>query len=146
MSVKSLRNVGLLNRPYNQKGLSFGERVYQIIRLLVHLTMFRSSLPPVVCRRVHVLFMLFVFVCYGGIHHILCFVFVLLFFHLLPVSLNCPFFIAPSVFSNVYLRLFYTEVVLLCNNNCLIFQCKDVYRVYGSLTWIKKNNNLKYMK
>ena len=38
------------------------------------------------CRRAHVLFTLFVFVCI-----LFC-----------PVSLDCPFFIAPSVFSNIY--------------------------------------------
>jgi hypothetical protein len=41
-----------------------------------------------------------------GVQHILCCVFVLLFFVLL-VSLDCPFLIAPSEFSNVYLLLFY---------------------------------------
>jgi hypothetical protein len=41
--------------------------------------------------------MLFVvFVAYCGFQHILCCVFVLFFFVLLPVSLDCPFFIAPS--------------------------------------------------
>jgi hypothetical protein len=79
-----------------------------------------SSLPPVVCRRdhvlftlfvfvftsdcrrAHVLFTLFVFVWYSGVQHILCCVFVLFFFvlcTLLPVSFDCPSLIAPSVFS-----------------------------------------------
>ena len=43
---------------------------------------------------------------YSGVQHILCCVFVLFFFVLctlrLPVSLDCTFMIAPSVFSNVY--------------------------------------------
>jgi hypothetical protein len=41
---------------------------------------------------------------YSGVQHILCCVFVLLVFvlSLLPVSLDCPFLIAPSVFPNVY--------------------------------------------
>jgi len=41
-------------------------------------TMFGSSLPPVVCRRAHVLFTLFVFVCleWCPIHFVLCFCFV----------------------------------------------------------------------
>jgi len=44
---------------------------------------------------------------HSGVQHILCcvfalFVFVLcLVYAMLPVSLYCPFFIAPSVFSNV---------------------------------------------
>jgi hypothetical protein len=39
----------------------------------------------------------------GGVQHILCCVFLFCFSSsLLPVSLDCPFLIAPSVFSNVY--------------------------------------------
>jgi hypothetical protein len=55
------------------------------------------SSHPVVCRRAHVLFMLFMFTCALCC---LCFVFHCL---VLPVSLDCPFLITPSVFSNVYL-------------------------------------------
>ena len=39
---------------------------------------------------------------YSGVQHVLCCVFVLFFFVLLPVSPDCLFQIAPSVFSNVY--------------------------------------------
>ena len=63
--------------------------------------MFGSSLPPVVCRRSHVLFTLFVFVYVIVVSNTFCVVF--LFCVLLPVSLDCPFLIARSVFSNVYL-------------------------------------------
>ena len=42
-------------------------------------TMFGSSLPPLVCRRTHVLFTLFVF-AYSGVKHILWCAFVLFFF------------------------------------------------------------------
>jgi len=40
---------------------------------------------------------------YSGVQHILCCVFVFhrLVYPILPVSLDCQFFIAPSVFSNV---------------------------------------------
>ena len=69
-------------------------------------TMFGSSLPPVVCRKAHVLFMLLVFVCtqWCLTHIVLCLCFVVhrLVYQMLPVSLNCPFLIAPSVFSNIY--------------------------------------------
>ena len=41
----------------------------------------------------------------SGVQHILCFVFALFFFVLLPVSLDSPFLIAPSVFSSVYLHV-----------------------------------------
>jgi hypothetical protein len=47
---------------------------------------------------------------HSGVQHIMYCVFVLVFFVLLPVSLDCPFLIAPSVFSNVYLLTIY----LLC--------------------------------
>ena len=63
-----------------------------------------SPLPPVVCRRVHVLFTLFVFVCvqWCPTHIILCFWFVFLVYPMLPVSLDCAVLIASAVFSNVY--------------------------------------------
>ena len=66
-------------------------------------TMFGSSLPPFVCRSAHVLFTLFVFVCvlWRLTHIVLCFCFVFLGF--VYPTLDCPFLIAPSVFSNVYL-------------------------------------------
>ena len=59
-----------------------------------------------VCRSAHVLFTLFVFVCAlwcpTYIVFCFCFVFLRLVYPMLPVSLDCPFLIAPSVFSNVY--------------------------------------------
>jgi hypothetical protein len=68
--------------------------------------MFGSSLPPVVSRRIHVLFTLFIFFGYSGVQHLLCCIFVLFLFcivyPMLPVFLDFPFLIAPSVFSNVY--------------------------------------------
>ena len=57
---------------------------------------------------------------YGGVQHMLfvLFVFILCFVcPMLPVSLDCPFLIAPSVFSNVYLALF----IICWNNNNLAF-------------------------
>ena len=71
-------------------------------------TIFCSSLRLVVCRRAYVLFTLFVFVCaqWCPKHIVLCFCFVFLslVYPLLPVSLNCPFLIVSSVFSDVYLH------------------------------------------
>jgi hypothetical protein len=62
-----------------------------------------------VCRSAHVLFMLFVFACalWCPTHIVLCvcFVFLRLVYPMLPVSLDCPFLIAPSVFSNVYFQI-----------------------------------------
>ena len=69
--------------------------------------MFVSSLSPIVCRRALVL-LLFVFVCiYWCPTHIVlcfCFVFLRLVYSMLPVSLDYPFLIAQTVFSNVYLN------------------------------------------
>ena len=59
-------------------------------------TMLGSSLPPVVCRRAYVLFTLFVFVCMWWCA-VFCFVFLRLVCHVLPVSLECLFMIAPWV-------------------------------------------------
>jgi hypothetical protein len=91
--------------------------------------MFGSSLSPVVCSRVHVLFMLFVFACalWCPTHIMLCvllcfssssvhtwlflrfsltFIYFVLYLvcPMLPVSLDCLFLIAPSIFSHVYLK------------------------------------------
>ena len=70
-------------------------------------TMFGSSLPPVVCRRAYFLFMLFMLAyvqwCPKHILSYFSFVFLRFMHSMLPVSLNDPFLIAPSVFSNVYL-------------------------------------------
>jgi len=61
--------------------------------------MFGSFLDPVVCRSANVLFTLF---ADSGVLHILCCVFLRLVYPMLPVYLDRPFLIAPSVFSNVY--------------------------------------------
>jgi hypothetical protein len=78
------------------------------VTYLRYLCLFGSSLPPVVLRRVHDLFTLFVFVWFEWCR---C-VFVLSFFSFLyprlPVSLDCPCLITPSVFSNVYINLFWS--------------------------------------
>ena len=68
--------------------------------------MLGSSLSSVVCNRAHVLFTLFVFACHSGVHSVLCFCFVFLRLVynacMLTVSLDFPFLIALSVFSNIY--------------------------------------------
>jgi hypothetical protein len=38
---------------------------------------------------------------HSGVQHILCCVFFVFFLSVLPVSLDCPFCIAPTVFSNI---------------------------------------------
>ena len=64
-----------------------------------HNNMFSSSLPPVVCRRAHVLFMLIVFVSYSCVLHILCCVFVLFVFVL------CTRFSGLSIFDCLWYSL-----------------------------------------
>ena len=60
-------------------------------------TMFSSSLPPCL------IYVICVYLRNGGIQHILCCVFACLrlVYPMLSVSLDCPYLIAPSVFSNV---------------------------------------------
>ena len=93
-------------------------------------TMFGSSLPPVVCRMAHVLFTLFMFVylqwCPTHIVLCFCFVFLRLLYPMFPVSLDCPFVIATSVFSNVYLW----KMVKQDNNNRTLSQIiEDTKRI-----------------
>ena len=74
-----------------------------------------SSLPSVVCGRMSYLRCLCLF-AYSGIHLILCFVFLRLVYPMLPVSLDCPFLIAPSIFSNVYLLQYGIMVSIWLHN------------------------------
>ena len=60
-----------------------------------YIPIFGSYLPPVVCRRAHVLFTYSV---------VSLFCFPSLVYPMLPVFLHCPFLIAPSIFSNVYFQ------------------------------------------
>jgi hypothetical protein len=78
-------------------------------RLGVLIIMYGSSIPPVspvVCRRAHVLFYV-VCVCLrivvSNAYCVVCFFvfFPRLVYPMLPVSLDCPFLISPSVFSDV---------------------------------------------
>ena len=42
---------------------------------------------------------------HSGVQHMLCCVFLHIVYPALPVSLDCPFLIAPSVFPNVYFQI-----------------------------------------
>ena len=74
--------------------------VGELMSYLCYLCLFGSSLPPVVCRRVHVLFTLFVFAyALWCLTYIFCCVFVLFFLVLCDLCcqflsiFECPFFI-----------------------------------------------------
>jgi hypothetical protein len=64
--------------------------------------------PQVVCRMAHVLFTLIVNVCvYWCLTHIVfCFIFVFLFllYPMLPVSLDCSFFLLPLRYSLTFIK------------------------------------------
>ena len=70
--------------------------------------MFGSSLPSVVCRSL-ISYLRYLWVFWRiVVSNTYCVVFIVLFvlyfvYQMLPVSLDCPFVIVPSVFSNVYL-------------------------------------------
>jgi hypothetical protein len=69
--------------------------------------MFSSCIPPVICKRAHVLLTLFVFVCVKWCPTKLCCALVLFFFVLCILCSQflwiVLFLIVPSVFSNVYI-------------------------------------------
>ena len=92
-----------------------------------------SNSSPVDCRRTHVLFTLFLFtyVKWYPTHIVLWFWFVWLRFMypMLPASLDGPFFMAPSVFSNVYFPPISTKWTITSHlnslNSCDI--CKGIW-------------------
>ena len=72
--------------------------------------MLGSSLPPVVCMGFMSILRYVCVFAHSGVQHILCCVFLFLFvlyfvYPMLPVSLDYPLFIAPLVFSDVYLTV-----------------------------------------
>jgi hypothetical protein len=80
-------------------------------------TVFGSSLPLVVCSKLHVLFALFVFafVEWCPTYIVLCFCFACLrlVYPMLPVSLDCPFMIAPLVFSNLWFTVLALPIFII---------------------------------
>ena len=101
-------------------------------------TMFGSSLPPVVCRCAHVLFTLCLF-AHSGVQHILCCVLCLVFlhlvYHILPVSLDCPFLIAPSIFCTIYLNF-----IFFLNEKIYLFWKQTISHLIKSLKNVRKSN------
>jgi hypothetical protein len=71
-----------------------------------HNTMFCSLLPPVVCREriYHLRYIVSLRIVVSNTYcDLFLFCFLRLVFPILPVSLDCQFLIAPSVFSNIYI-------------------------------------------
>ena len=83
---------------------------------LRYLCMFGSSLLPVVCRRALSYLCYLSLFTHGDIRHILYCVFLRLVCPMLPVSLDCTFFIPSSVFSNVYLLVSLDCTILISNS------------------------------
>ena len=61
---------------------------------------------------------------YSGIVLCFCFVFVRLVYPMLPVSLDCSFFIASSIFSSVYLKE-QIKIVMNTKANKDMHKCKN---------------------
>ena len=115
--------------------------------------MFGSSVPPVTGSRTYLRY-----VClfaHSGVQHIMCCVFIMcvfvlcLVYPMLPSSLECPFLITPSVFSNVYLRCM---DVKRCSvhlyphlfSRVFMFMLSYLYlftHIYINLTALKSNSN-----
>ena len=84
----------------------------------------------------HVVLCLFT---YGGVRHMLCCAFVFIFLRLvctvLSVSLDCPFLIAPSVFSNVYSKLLWHRLAV---SIILSYSWKYLYQSECTFCWVGK--------
>jgi hypothetical protein len=98
-------------------------------------TMFGSSLPPFACRRTPVLFTVFVFFAYCGVQHVLwcptrlvlCFLFCFSSYSMLPVTLDCPIWIAHSVFYYIYLQFCYFYHKLIVKVTIKLCYCISEY-------------------
>ena len=76
-------------------------------------TKFGPSLPPVVCRRAHILFTLFVFVAYSGVQHIFSCVFALLVFVLCTLCCHFLWIVHSWLPLRNSLTFFYDEYIFL---------------------------------
>jgi len=70
---------------------------------------------PILVSNIYCAFVVFFFVLCTLCCQCLC-VFLRLVYSMLPVSLDCPFLIYPSVFSNIYL------VLTISENKCIFFE------------------------
>ena len=60
---------------------------------------------------------------YSGVQHILLGVFHRIVYSMLPISLDCSFLIAPSVFVNIYLQQIIREVHANMSHNVIYLFC-----------------------
>ena len=103
----------------------------QFVLHIVHINLFKENINQYntnFIRRLHVLFTLFMFVCaeWWSTHIVLCFwfVFLRLVYPMLQVYLDCPFLIAPSIFSYVYswMNLFLFFLFIFISNGDTYYQ------------------------
>jgi hypothetical protein len=66
---------------------------------------------------------------------VLCLVFLHLVYHMLPVSLDCPFLIALSIFCNIYLNF-----IFLLNERIYLFWKQTISHLIKSLKKVRKSN------
>ena len=110
-------------------------------------TMFGSSLPPVVSRKVHVLITLFVLASalWCPTHIVLCVCGFFCVYPMLPVSLDCPF-LPPLVFSNVYSNVWYMLLnvtsVILKNILQILKKKKTFWKKLKNREWIAVLNRV----
>jgi hypothetical protein len=72
---------------------------------------------------------------HSNVQHILCCVFLRLVYPMLPVSLDCPFLIFPSVFSNVYLNNYGQQFHPYFTNYFDIHQIQYTCDTYYKVKW-----------
>ena len=91
-----------------------------------------SSFPPIVCSRTHVLFTLYLFACVyvwsTDVVYYFWFIFLRLLYPVLPVSLDCPFFLLP-------IRYFLTFVI-----DTVAFSCYECNVSWPSCTSSRKTH------
>ena len=106
-------------------------------------TMFGSSVPQVVCWRAHVLYKLCMFLCvwWCPAHNVLCFcfVFLLLVCPMLPVPLDCPFFITISKFSSLFNRINIIQMTSSVSRRlyivCIMFKVTRAFLITTLFVW-----------
>jgi hypothetical protein len=66
---------------------------------------------------------------------VLCLVFLHFVYHMLPVSLDCPFLIAPSIICNIYLNF-----IFFLNEKIYLFWKQAISHLIKSLKNVRKSH------